>query len=922
MLMNYNKGSEWKKWDLHVHSPASFYWNDGKKFQEMTAAEKENELKRFIEIVNQSDVEVFCLMDYWTFDWYLELRDFLNDNPGLLTKTIFPGMELRIECPVDYRLNIHCILSDKLSKQELIDFKSELYIRSIDKKLSNDSLIRFARSLDDSKAQKHGFQPPASLDNEKLLQLGSMTAEITKDSLEKAFNQIPKDTGYIILPYDTTDGLKELNWEDHPHDDNYFMQSAHIIETRDSDNVDLFVGKKTAKNENYFDNFFKTLGNKAKPCVSGSDAHKYCDYGRYPSNRITWIKADPTFDGLKQIIYEPEIRVRIQENNPTFDKEKLVIDYLEISNSTGYIIPDEKIVFNRDLVCIIGGRGSGKSALLETLAYCFNAHLQNDKPLSLIFFYYQLRADAKISIQYLNLDNNPIDLFETSLLSNNETPCTYPFLYISQNQIEKIAADKPNLHNLAFETVITNSSFTEELRKIKFTIENLLKDIENNNQKILTQRELVSKTDQKSLEVDTLKFKEELKLLESDSTRDVLSKLNKAQEKRSTIIQAKDLQEEILIHLSDTKEFVNIKMLELYSILDILGISHTDFNFNFLDFEKHLNEINEKLNLTDNEAEYQKILFEVKNILKDKLDVSVEHIEALRNKISSNESAIKSLQKDKDLFSNLIKVRYQLLVKLNSFFEEYVITYKRAVEEYSTKNEDILGALDLETELIFNTEKLCDVLLEKCVDRRKIKSKEKLREHISLSSSLSYGQYIDWINVFFDEEFDIENYDAFYAALKNDIEKESVLNIPRLSTKINYKLGPITKNIDQLSLGQKGTILLKLFLSIGNNCPIIIDQPEDHLDNSFIYSDLVQTIRNAKKKRQIIVVTHNANLVVNGDADQVIVAHYDNERITHTVSGSLENPIIKENVTTILEGGMEAFRKREKKYQHSDSKVL
>jgi len=920
--MNYNKGSEWKKWDLHVHSPASFYWNDGKKFQEMTAAEKENELKRFIEIVNQSDVEVFCLMDYWTFDWYLELRDFLNDNPGLLTKTIFPGMELRIECPVDYRLNIHCILSDKLSKQELIDFKSELYIRSIDKKLSNDSLIRFARSLDDSKAQKHGFQPPASLDNEKLLQLGSMTAEITKDSLEKAFNQIPKDTGYIILPYDTTDGLKELNWEDHPHDDNYFMQSAHIIETRDSDNVDLFVGKKTAKNENYFDNFFKTLGNKAKPCVSGSDAHKYCDYGRYPSNRITWIKADPTFDGLKQIIYEPEIRVRIQENNPTFDKEKLVIDYLEISNSTGYIIPDEKIVFNRDLVCIIGGRGSGKSALLETLAYCFNAHLQNDKPLSLIFFYYQLRADAKISIQYLNLDNNPIDLFETSLLSNNETPCTYPFLYISQNQIEKIAADKPNLHNLAFETVITNSSFTEELRKIKFTIENLLKDIENNNQKILTQRELVSKTDQKSLEVDTLKFKEELKLLESDSTRDVLSKLNKAQEKRSTIIQAKDLQEEILIHLSDTKEFVNIKMLELYSILDILGISHTDFNFNFLDFEKHLNEINEKLNLTDNEAEYQKILFEVKNILKDKLDVSVEHIEALRNKISSNESAIKSLQKDKDLFSNLIKVRYQLLVKLNSFFEEYVITYKRAVEEYSTKNEDILGALDLETELIFNTEKLCDVLLEKCVDRRKIKSKEKLREHISLSSSLSYGQYIDWINVFFDEEFDIENYDAFYAALKNDIEKESVLNIPRLSTKINYKLGPITKNIDQLSLGQKGTILLKLFLSIGNNCPIIIDQPEDHLDNSFIYSDLVQTIRNAKKKRQIIVVTHNANLVVNGDADQVIVAHYDNERITHTVSGSLENPIIKENVTTILEGGMEAFRKREKKYQHSDSKVL
>ncbi|NJL77617.1 MAG: hypothetical protein HC892_23860 [Saprospiraceae bacterium] len=102
----------------------------------MSAEEKTEEIKLFIDTVNKSDVAVFCLMDYWTFDWYLELQEYVAINTDELKKTVFPGMELRIESPTDYRLNIHVILSDKLSKQELIDFKSELNIRSIDKKLS------------------------------------------------------------------------------------------------------------------------------------------------------------------------------------------------------------------------------------------------------------------------------------------------------------------------------------------------------------------------------------------------------------------------------------------------------------------------------------------------------------------------------------------------------------------------------------------------------------------------------------------------------------------------------------------------------------------------------------------------------------------------------------------------------------------
>ena len=95
--------------------------------------------------------------------------------------------------------------------------------------------------------------------------------------------------------------------------------------------------------------------------------------------------------------------------------------------------------------------------------------------------------------------------------------------------------------------------------------------------------------------------------------------------------------------------------------------------------------------------------------------------------------------------------------------------------------------------------------------------------------------------------------------------------------------------------------------------PFIFDQPEDDLDNNFIVNELVPLFKKIKKYRQVIIVTHNANLVVNSDAEQVIVAENDNEVINYK-AGSLENTEIKEKVCEILEGGREAFKKRESKY--------
>jgi hypothetical protein len=142
---------------------------------------------------------------------------------------------------------------------------------------------------------------------------------------------------------------------------------------------------------------------------------------------------------------------------------------------------------------------------------------------------------------------------------------------------------------------------------------------------------------------------------------------------------------------------------------------------------------------------------------------------------------------------------------------------------------------------------------------------------------------------------------------------------------VKYSMRFDHKDLSLLSPGQKGIVLLLVYLEVDQDDrrPLIIDQPEDNLDNLSIYSNLVQYFRKRKKTRQMVIITHNPNLVVNTDSEQVIAAEYDGSRKPRIVytSGSLENtsadpdkPGIRERVCSVLEGGSEAFRKREQKY--------
>ena len=135
-----------------------------------------------------------------------------------------------------------------------------------------------------------------------------------------------------------------------------------------------------------------------------------------------------------------------------------------------------------------------------------------------------------------------------------------------------------------------------------------------------------------------------------------------------------------------------------------------------------------------------------------------------------------------------------------------------------------------------------------------------------------------------------------------------------------YALKMEGKELFELSPGERGLLLLLFYILVEkNDGPLIVDQPEENLDNETVHEILVPSIKLAKQRRQIIVVTHNPNLAVVADADQVIAASIDKKkmcRVTYT-SGALENPTVNQHVVRYLEGTLPAFMNRDEKYIRS-----
>jgi hypothetical protein len=157
------------------------------------------------------------------------------------------------------------------------------------------------------------------------------------------------------------------------------------------------------------------------------------------------------------------------------------------------------------------------------------------------------------------------------------------------------------------------------------------------------------------------------------------------------------------------------------------------------------------------------------------------------------------------------------------------------------------------------------------------------------------------------------------AQVRYALERCHIDDLPRLNVTKGVSDGAggvryVTRDFSKLSLGQQQSVLLALMLSAESNDPLLIDQPEDNLDSEFIYFSLVPVLRRAKERRQVIIVTHNANIAVLGDAEQIVVLKSTNDQASIVARGSIDDPATRDFACNILEGAHEAFQRRAKTY--------
>ena len=985
----------------------------------MDVAEKEAVLKEIVEALNNSDVAAFSIVDYWTFDGFEELRSHVSSGKANLIKTVFPGMELRVEAPVNYRLNVQVLLSDQLSRQQRADFKAELRLSGSDRSISEEALIQFAKGLSPDKAERHGFSGNYANDDAKLLSLGSKTAEVTRASLVRAKKTLPEGTCLIILPYDTTDGLEKLDWAQHPCADQYFMQSADIFETRSPGNVDLFLGRKTAANSAFFDNFLKTMGGNPKPAISGSDAHKTDDYGKFPGDRITWIKADPTFEGLRKVLIEPEGRVFIGERPEQLqiidERPTKFIDSISINKRPGSELDEHwfdcEIPTNPGLVAIIGNKGNGKSALGETIGLL--GKTGNTEAFSFLSPRRFRQSKNNKAAHFEGILKWVSGNTEATRLDEDPDSNAYELVkYIPQSYLETLCNELG---------LVEEGGFDDELRSVIFSHVPKEDQLGQNSLESLIEYQTAQATAKiEILQKELGRITSKIVGLENQGSAEHRTKLEGALAAKQHELEGHDMNtppavpkpegtneekakmEVLTKQLSDKKEELEATDKALESVrkelaaVNLLSAATQRLFSKIENFERQIENFRteavpeiESLGLKESEIYTLKIL---KEPVTKKRSALLTDQARLERELNPGEKG------------SMAETRAAILVGLKAIQGQLDAPHK-AYEAYLERKaawdntrKRIVGSKETPDSIEFFKEELrrvASIPSEIRVQRAQavLKTKDIFREKASLAETYRalyapVQKFIDSSPVAKDElqlRFTVEISDAgfadtFFAHVSqgvkgtycgaeegrkrlqtllagSDLSTENgiAVFVDRLiqsllvderdgRTPINvrdvvrkgqsaqslydfvygldylrprYSLGMAGKSLSELSPGERGALLLVFYLLVDQNeSPLVIDQPEENLDNQTVFKLLVPCIKKAKRRRQIIIITHNPNLAVVCDAEQIIccsIDKHDGNRLRY-VSGAIENPAINSAIVDILEGTRPAFDNRGSKY--------
>lgn len=929
--MQINRGSEWRRWELHLHTPFT------KKEDHYAGGTPDEKWDNFYTTVanyigdGTDPIHSICAIavtDYLSIDNYLKVcRDKkLPDS----VKLVFPNVELRMS-PIASKspVNIHCLFDPSISEELESRFFANLKFEYKHNHYSatRSELIRLGRD----------FRGLPSLSEDEALVSGLAQFVISPEALSDVFKNNPqlREKTIIAVSNNASDGASGLR----THSE-YFVgnvsqleatrraiyQLSDMIFSANPKDIAYFLGEGVDSPDTV-----KEKCGSLMPCIHGCDAHSNSKVFAPDNDRFCWIKADPTFEGLKQVLYEPKERVRISSTIPDTKPSYYVIDRVEISGNKDF--SPEPLYFSDKLTCIIGGKSTGKSLLLHNMAMAIDKDQVEKK-----------QETAATNVKWIP----ELKVYWRDGVCSNDRDKQRKIVYIPQTYLNRLSDEEQEtteIDTIIQEIVLQDEKCREAYRimaeKIAEKKQEVAKSIVDFSRVISERKELFEQCkaigDKKSIVSEIQELNTQLEQLskEYNVTEEEIKKYQQSME---------NIQSERGKLVAISKEIAAIK--ELTAIVEVKPSAMKKLIICSDSMSKAI----EKVKRIADEAwttEREEILKEA-NDYQVRTESSIRELEeivaALQPKMEGNERIGKlsdALVNEREKLSQLAENQTRLKT-VQEQYEWYLRVLSQVFSEFSTiylgyidsvNNGFIPSADDLEFSVkkVFRIEQFS----------RKIKE---ILDNRSLPRFTTFD-----LRDIAEDDLEPTKIAAFIESLlSNSIESLQLKSSYGIESALReiltdwYNVDYIVKmdndNIQDMSPGKKALVLLRLLISLAeSSCPILIDQPEDDLDNRSIFDELIRFVKEKKIDRQIITVTHNANIVLGGDAELVIVANQDGKNAPNKQfrfeyrggaiedispvlaegvldTGILNGKGIQEHICEILEGGEQAFALRQHKY--------
>lgn len=1023
-MSDFPKGSEWRKWDLHVHTPESvLFHNFNCSFEEYA--------KALFEKAVENEISVIGITDYFSIDGYKKILPIISDEAQMVDLLgeeiaskakeicVVPNIEFRIDVLVDgSKVNYHVIFSEDLATEDIEEnFLNRLQFVESGQPSGPDNEKPLTRRNLEGLGQRLKSEH-SKFENQSDLFVGMNSASITPKSLKQVLqDQVFKDKYVIVLPAD--EDLSSLSWDSQAHQTRKsLIQGADFVFSGSPNTISWCLGEKGYERKEDFRNEFKSY----KPCIHGSDAHDFERLFAPDDNRYTWIKGNPNFKGLLQVLNEPKDRVFIGNQPEALSRAqkrphqyigKVRIDKIKDAKIDEEWFSQTDVTLNPGLVSIIGNKGSGKSALADIVALSgstdkfeafaflnpekFRSKKSGSKAKSFESRITWLSGDSSLTI---NLNENPTESAIPSVkyIPQNflETTCNEnigaeKFTEELQNVIYTHIPEEERLGFGSLKSLLEylNEEVEDSISHLKTIIEDINKEIFDLERTSSTQytnhlksqiqvriEDLKSHLKTKPAPIEppkssneskeeSSKIESELKTINEEKTKlegdikvkkNLLTSINRkiatGEKLKQRVKNYKKYHDEFRVDSKEDFEFLNIDIDNVVQLTlnetvlnDLIELESKNKQTvtNDLDPTKDgslANKLSKTMTtikklekkLSEPELRYRQYQEELglwrqerNSIIGNKhATQTIKHISAQLKEAKSAPEKIAALKaKRQKVFSEILTEKD----KLKSKYSEYYKPVQSFIDEHKlTKAQNIDLQFKVEvTENGFEETFLSFINQGRVgtyqgVDEGK-KQLEDILSTTDFNNSEDVSNFVNQVcdSLYRDMRDEPTDLDDPSLQLKKGTSLEEVFSYIFSGDYLlpNYHLAWEGKAIDQLSPGEKGNLLLVFYLLIDQGeTPLILDQPEDNLDNQTVYKTLVPCIRDAAQRRQILMVTHNPNLAVVCDSDQIIVANMykaENSRIEY-LTGAIESPSINAAIVDILEGTRPAFDQRDAKY--------